>query len=334
MRFVVGVDGGGTKTAAAVVSDDLKEAGSAVAGPANYRSLGKATASQNIHDAVAQALKAANVSLDQIAAICFCLSGFDTELDLPVPQLAIELLGFTGATIFENDVVGALASVTAGESGIVAIAGTGSTALGQNARGDFWRVDGWDYVLGDAGSGYRIGLDAIHAAMQMLDGRRKPTRLLTKLAAFYAVDDALGMRRLADSGALGKLRIADFARHVAEAADEGDAVSQGILRQAADDIADAIAAIVTKLDMRDDTFPIGGVGSVFKSTEWIIEPLLQCLKTIAPHATFTEPRYTPETGAAIIAQKRLASDDLLSWTLGAGSRQIRRTLQISKLNLS
>jgi N-acetylglucosamine kinase-like BadF-type ATPase len=333
MRFVVGVDGGGTKTAAAVVGDDLKEVGSAVAGPSNYRSLGKATASQNIRDAVTQALKAAEVSLDQIAAICLCLSGFDTELDLPIPQFAIELLGFTGATIFENDVVGALASVTGGEPGIVAIAGTGSTALGQNARGDFWRADGWDYILGDAGSGYRIGLDAIHAAIQMLDGRRKPTGLLNKLAAFYGIDDALGMRRLADSGALGKLRVADFSKHVAESADEGDPVSQGILRQATNDIADSIAAIVAELGMRDDAFPIGGVGSVFKSSEWIIKPLLARLETIAPRATFTEPRFTPETGAAIVAQRRIAASDLQSWTLGGGVHHIRRTLQISKLNL-
>lgn len=334
MRFVVGVDGGGTKTAAAVVGDDQRAIGTAVAGPSNYRSVGMEAASQGIHEAVAQALRVAGVQLSQVAAICMCLSGFDTELDTPVPQRAVTLLGYTGEAIFENDVVGAWAGVTGGDPGVVAIAGTGATALGMNARGELWRADGWDYILGDAGSGYRIGLDGIHAAMRMLDGRQRPTtRLVSKLASFYGVDDALGMRRLADSGALGKLHIADFSRHVAEAAEEGDQVAQGILRQASSDIASDIEAIVTQLGMREDVFPVGAVGSVFKSSAWVLEPLRQRLAQIAPRATLAAPRYPPEVGAAIIAQRRLAAGDLSSWTLGGGKRHIERSFRVSQLPL-
>jgi N-acetylglucosamine kinase-like BadF-type ATPase len=178
----------------------------------------------NIAQAITHALAQSQVTMDELDAICLCLAGFDTDLDLPVPQRAIALLGFKGPVIFENDVVGAWAGVTGGEAGIVAIAGTGATALGMNARGEFWRTDGWDYVLGDAGSGYRIGLDGIHEAMKMLDGRRPPTLLAREMAECYGIDDASAMRRLADSGALGKLRIADFARHVSDAADAGDLV--------------------------------------------------------------------------------------------------------------
>jgi N-acetylglucosamine kinase-like BadF-type ATPase len=334
MRFVVGVDGGGTKTATAVVGDDLGVIGTAVAGPSNYRSVGMEAASQSIFEAVSNALRVADVSLEQVAAICMCLSGFDTDLDIPVPQRAVALLGFTGAAIFENDVVGAWAGVTGGDPGIVTIAGTGATALGMNARGEFWRTDGWDYILGDAGSGYRIGLEGIHEAMKMLDGRRPPSHLVQKLAKFYSVDDALAMRRLADSGGLGKLHIAEFSRHVSEAADEGDPVAQDILRRAADDIAMNIKAIVTQLDMRDDAFPIGAVGSVFKSFTHVLDPLRESIARIAPHATLTAPRYPPEVGAAIIAQRRLADGDLSSWTLGGGKRHIRRGFRVSQLSIT
>src|SRR5512146_2632918 len=115
MRFVVGVDGGGTKTAAAVVGDDLGVIGTGVAGPSNYRSVGMEASSQSIQEAVSHALRVAEVPLGQVEAICMCLSGFDTELDIPVPQRAVALLGFTGAAIFENDVVGAWAGVTGGD---------------------------------------------------------------------------------------------------------------------------------------------------------------------------------------------------------------------------
>jgi N-acetylglucosamine kinase-like BadF-type ATPase len=330
MRCVIGVDGGGTKTTAAVVGDDLRVLGVAVAGPSNYRSSDMEASSQNIVTAVTQALCSASIPLEHIAAMCLCLSGFDTELDLPVPQRAITLLEYCGAVILENDVVGALASATGGGPGIVAIAGTGATALGMNAEGKLWRVDGWDYILGDAGSGYCIGLAGIHEAMKMLDGRRQPTRLLDKLVRFYGVDGALAMRRLADSGGLGKLRIADFSRCVAEAADEDDLVAQTILGQAANEIANDIEAIVTQLAMEDDAFPIGIVGSVFKSSAWVLEPLRDAIRRIAPKAVLESPRHLPEVGAAIVAQNRLAVGDFSSWTLGGGARHIRRSIDISQ----
>ncbi|HKW23826.1 MAG TPA: BadF/BadG/BcrA/BcrD ATPase family protein [Ktedonobacterales bacterium] len=331
MRFVIGVDGGGTKTTAAVVGDDLCVLGAGTSGPSNYRSADRESSSRNIVDAATQALCVAQIPLERIDAICMCLAGFDTELDLPVPQCAITLLGYGGAVILENDVVGAWACATAGGPGIVAIAGTGATALGMNADGTFWRVDGWDYLLGDAGSGYRIGLAAIHEAMKMLDGRRQPTRLLDKLATFYGVDGALAMRRLADSGGLGKLRVAEFSRCVAEAADEGDHVAQDILRQAASEIANDIEAIVTQLAMKETAFPIGVVGSVFKSTSWVLDPLRMAIQCIAPQATLGAPRHPPEVGAAIVAQNRLADGDFSSWTLGTGARSIRRSVEISHL---
>src|SRR6476660_8496430 len=124
MRFVIGVDGGGTKTTAAVVGDDLCVLGAGTSGPSNYRSADRESSSRNIVDAATQALCVAQIPLERIDAICMCLAGFDTELDLPVPQCAIRLLGYGGAVILENDVVGAWACATAGGPGIVAIAGT------------------------------------------------------------------------------------------------------------------------------------------------------------------------------------------------------------------
>ena len=116
MRYVVGVDGGGTKTTAAVVSEQLGPVGSATTGPANHRSVGIEAAGMNIAEAIAGALRAAAVSLSDVAAICLCLAGFDTDLDLPVPHRAVRILGYDGVALFENDVVGAWAGAFDGDS--------------------------------------------------------------------------------------------------------------------------------------------------------------------------------------------------------------------------
>lgn len=334
MRYVIGVDGGGTKTNAAVVGDDLGVIGLGSGGPANSRSVGMEGASANIAQAITEALRAAEAPLRQVQAICMCMAGFDTDLDLPVPQRAMVLLHYTGVAIFENDVVGAWAGVTAGHPGLVVIAGTGATALGMNTRGDLWRTDGWDYILGDAGSGYQIGLAGIQAAMRMLDGRHEPTLLMRKLGEVFNVDNASAMRRLADSGPLGKLQIAGFARHVSEAAGEGDPVARDILTRAGHDLAENVAAIVERLNMREDEFPVGVVGSVFKSVPWVTAPFREQVRLAAPHAIFRAPLHTPEVGAAILGQRRLDDDDTGSWTLGTGHRTIRRSLTISATPIS
>jgi N-acetylglucosamine kinase-like BadF-type ATPase len=330
MRYVVGVDGGGTKTTAALVSEQLESAGSATTGPANHRSVGVEAASANIAHAIAEALRAAAVSLSDVAAICLCLAGFDTDLDLPVPQRAIRILGYDGVALWENDVVGAWAGATEVKPGIVVIAGTGSTALGMNERGQLWRTDGWDYILGDSGSGYAIGREGIRAAMKALDGRSATSVLTRELRDSYLVNDAEEMRRLVDSTSFGKFEIASFAPRVSAAADAGDVVARDILNQAGRDLAQQATAIIHQLDMEDTQFPLSTVGSVFKSVPWVTEPFQRAILQAAPHVLFRPPLYPPQIGAAILAWRRLESGDVGSWTLGTGSRHITRSKRIDE----
>ena len=330
MRYVVGVDGGGTKTTAAVVGDDLGPVGQATTGPANHRSVGIETAGMNIANAIRDALRGAEVTLDEVAGVCMCLSGFDTDLDLPVPQRAVRALGYEGPTIMENDVVGAWAGATAVQPGIVIIAGTGSTGLGMNAHGELWRTDGWDYILGDFGSGYAIGREAIRAAMKAMDGRATATLLTDKLGAAYGVRDAEAMRRLVDSTAFGKFEIAGFAMQVSEAAEAGDVKARDILASAGRELAEQAVAIIRQLNMAETEFPLATVGSVFKSTPWVTEPFRRAISQVAPHIHFQAPLHPPEIGAAILARRRLENGDLGSWTLGSGKRHIMRSLSIAE----
>jgi N-acetylglucosamine kinase-like BadF-type ATPase len=331
MGYVVGVDGGGSKTTAAVVGDGERVAGEATSGPANFRSVGLERASANIANSIRGAVQAAHLTLDDVDAICMCLAGFDTDLDLPVPQRASKILGYSGKTIYENDVVGAWAGATDATPGIVIIAGTGSTGLGMNQHGELWRTDGWDYLLGDAGSGYNIGEAGIRAAMRALDRRGPPTLLVRLLGQNYGVRNAEEMRRLVDSTQFGKFEVASFAVHVSHAADAGDSTAQHILHEAGELLADNAIAIIRTLDMGADAFPISTVGSVFKATEWVVKPFQQVIQPFAAHAEFVPPRHPPQVGAAIMARRRLAEGDVGSWTIGTGRRRIGRSATVEEV---
>jgi N-acetylglucosamine kinase-like BadF-type ATPase len=330
VQYVVGVDGGGTKTAAAVVAEDLSVASARTTGPSNGRSVGTDAASANIAEAIKQALDAAAATLDQVSAICLCLAGFDTELDLPVPQQAMRTLGYQGPAIFENDVVGAWAGAIGVRPGVVVIAGTGATALGMNEQGDLWRTDGWDYLLGDAGSGFNIGHAGIQMAMRALDGRLAPTRLAQKLGEAYGVQNAGEMRHLVDAGRFGKFEIARFATYVAAAADEGDLIARAILAQAGTDLGESATAIIRRLGMQGARFAISTVGGVFKSSAWVLPPFHQAIALMAPGASFQPAAHPPEVGAAALGWYRLTQGDLGSWTLGTGRRRIWRSLSVEE----
>ena len=330
MQYVVGVDGGGTKTAAAVVAEDLSVAAKVITGPSNGRSVGTEAASANIADAIAQALAAAATTLDQVGAICLCLAGFDTELDLPVPDQAMRTLGYHGPVIAENDVLGAWAGATQVRPGVVVIAGTGATALGMNEQGDFWRTDGWDYLLGDAGSGFNIGHVGIQMAMRALDGRLAPTRLAHHLGEAYGVQNAGEMRHLVDATHFGKFEIAKFATFVATAAEEGDAVAQAILTQAGVDLGASAAAIIRRLGMQSARFGVSTVGGVFKSEAWVLPPFQRALAQAAPGATLQPAAHPPEVGASALAWYRLKQNDLGSWTLGTGRQRIWRSVSVEE----
>jgi N-acetylglucosamine kinase-like BadF-type ATPase len=331
MRYFMGVDGGGTKTTATVIDDDLHTCGTATTGASNERSVGGAEASDHIAMAVRDALDQAGLQLEDIACICMCLSGFDTELDLHVPERAIRTLRFSGKIIVENDVVGAWAGATNAGAGVVTIAGTGATALGMNQHGDFWRTDGWDYVLGDSGSAYAIGLAGLRLAMKMLDGRLEPTLLLDRLHEAFGVHDGVGMRRIADSPQFGKREIAGFARQVSLAAEAGDQLARTLLSRAGEELAENVIAIVSILGMQHDEFPVCTVGGIFESVPWVTAPFQRAVRAVAPGALFTQPAHSPDVGAAILGRLRLDTGDAGSWTLGKGQRLIRRSRQVHEL---
>jgi N-acetylglucosamine kinase-like BadF-type ATPase len=199
-----------------------------------------------------------------------------------------------------------------------------------NGRGELWRTDGWDYILGDAGSGYYIGASGIRAAMKALDGRAGHTLLVRLLGETYGIRSAEAMRRLVDSTQFGKFEMAAFAIHVSAAADAGDATAQHILHDAGMQLAENAIAIIHKLEMSDGRFPLSTVGSVLQN-KWVAGPFQEAIGPYAPQATFVPPRHPPEVGAAIMTRRRLQSGDTGSWTIGTGQRRIRRSATVDEV---
>src|SRR5213078_4483038 len=98
-------------------------------------------------------------------------------------------IGHRSRVLVVNDALIALAAGAGDDPGIVIISGTGSIVYGRNERVEAARAGGWGHMIGDEGSGYWIGREALAAVMRAGDGRGPETGLTAAMLAHFQVDD-------------------------------------------------------------------------------------------------------------------------------------------------
>lgn len=259
--YVVGVDGGGTKTAAVLADGKGHLLGRGVAGPANYHVVGFSAACEAIEAAVNAAWADAGLSPQPLRGLCLGLAGAHRPEEKALFQDWARARHPSACVVVVNDVELVLAAGTPEGWGLALISGTGSIAFGRTSDGRTARADGWGHLLGDQGSGYAIGLAALRAVMCAYDGRGPATDL---------TDAILGVWRLATPSDLvprvygaphGKEEIAALARTVETVAERGDAVAARILATAGEELALAAWAVVQRLGLTGP-IPCALAGSV------------------------------------------------------------------------
>jgi N-acetylmuramic acid 6-phosphate etherase len=312
MALLLGVDGGATKTVAAVVNEIGEVLSVGTAGGANPLIWGDA-AFDNIRSACDAALTIAQTDWEEVAFAFIGMAGADepgssshrfaeTQLRsrLPVPFLV------------DNDGVIAHAGALAGEDGVVVVAGTGAIAIGI-AKGQRVRVDGMGHWFGDEGSATWITLQALRAAARAQDGRGKPTRLSEALPQALLLNSLRNAATLLANGDLTKTELAWAATVVAKVAEEGDEVAQTILRQAAQRLAESAVTALHRLQSLDtsspvprpSSLPISFTGGVFRLTAKMPQWFCEAVRQELPDAKISEPKLPPHLGAALLAARQL-----------------------------
>jgi N-acetylglucosamine kinase-like BadF-type ATPase len=301
--FVVGVDGGGTKTEA-LLSVVGKIAGRGVAGSSNYQKVGFADATHAIEVAVAGAFQDAGIAPSQAAAICLGLSGVDRAEDQRMWANWLAAFAPEARREVVNDCELGLAAGTPDDWGLAVVCGTGSICFGRNRAGDTARADGWGYILGDDGSGYSIGLAAMRAILCEYDGRGPATTLTRRVLEYWALDDPEGLLVKVYLDEAMPAEVASLATLVAEEAEAGDATAIDILRDAGSGIARTMAAVAHRLSLRE-TIPCALTGGVITKSSvmytFTLSSAAQRGLDLSPVTKVTRPA----EGAVNLAQRLL-----------------------------
>jgi glucosamine kinase len=296
-RWLMGIDGGGTKTLAAVLDVLGGRVHLAHGGPSNPDSAGVRSAGNALLASAAAAAQAAGIEPAQLDAAVLAIAGTDTEsVERHVHATAPQ------SWIVVNDVVGAWATATGAAPGLAVISGTGSNVFGVGSDGRCWRTGGWGHVLGDEGSGYWIGVRSLSAVLHDRDGSGPSTALSEAVLEFYEVGGVQELIALVYGKPLLKSEIAAFGAQTAQLARAGDEVACAIYRQAAEKLAAQVGTVVEHSGLQGE-FPVGLIGSAFKAGAVFVEPLEQRIRQVAPRAQISVVEIAPVAGALMLAAR-------------------------------
>ena len=236
MSLILGVDGGGTSCRAAIATLDGAILGAANTGPANV-ATDPAGAAANIVAAASEALRRAGHGDMPLSE----LSAFLGLAGLNVDTLAGELVGRLPFKTcrFATDADIAVQGALGDDDGMVAILGTGSAYIGRNG-GETLRAGGWGFVVGDLGSGARLGRALLQDTLLAYD-RIMPRSPLTRLIMSEFDDNPVKLVNFAQNEKPGGF--ARFAPMVFEYAERGDVVASALVRGAVAHVDAALAAV-------------------------------------------------------------------------------------------
>ncbi len=299
-RIFLGVDGGGTKTQAAICDETGLILGVGLGGASGIDSVGAAGALTGIGAAVAAARSQAGIIAAPFDGVFLGMAGVVAEADRDIVRGVANRLQLGDKVDVDHDIRISLAGGLAGRPGIALIAGTGSSCFGMNAAGTRWQAGGWGHLISDEGSSYWFGWNAIRLAAGACDGRWQTTLLEPVLRQLGIQDIADLHYRLYTQG-IGKAEIAAIAPLVMAAAATGDAMAQQLIRQGMHELAQMVAAVARNLGWAAAPCEVTLTGGLWRAGDTVLTPFRQALADLLPAARIVTPELPPVIGACVLA---------------------------------
>ena len=294
VQYYLGIDGGGTKTAFALVDACGTQLASLTLGASNPNDIGLDATCALLGDGIERVSR----GIDRATVSLFAgIAGAATGDNAARITAFLRTLGFARAEC-QSDLSLSLATCLGDSDGIAVIMGTGAVAMGR-CQGKLFRAGGYGYLLGDAGSGFALGQGAILSALQAEDGSGAPTLLRDMVAAECGKDRVLDA--LSDFYRGGKTEIARYAPLIFKAHAQGDAVATEILVRNVCAIAANVRALADR--MGKDELRVGLCGGLTAQSDVILPLLQDALSAHGRKYILSVAKAAPIQGALYLAQR-------------------------------
>jgi len=284
---ILGVEGGGTKTAWVLVERDgvdLRILNQGKLPPSNFRLV--------TPDRLRTILSELPKQIDRAGVF---LAGCALEDQPALSHICAEIWP-SAKIITGNDRDSGLAAALGRGEGIVVNAGSGSSVTGR--RGDkIEKAGGWGHILGDAGGGYFLVIQALRFILSEYDLHRGEVQFTAKILRALCLNNLDELVRWAQTA--DKMEIALLAPVVFEAAAGGDARVMEIIEEGARVLAEYTEAVASRLRLLAPKVVL--MGGLFHRDSIYTHAFRRRLKKNLPDARVATAERPPELGAAWLA---------------------------------
>jgi N-acetylglucosamine kinase-like BadF-type ATPase len=310
LRYYIGIDGGGTKTALCLGGAD----GSVL----RYSKTSGTSYMEHGVDEVVKTLKAAVRDLagepaageDAVAGIAMGLPCYgESEEGDAVLERAIREAFAPVPVYLTNDVEVGWAGSMALESGINIVAGTGSIAYGKDAAGKTARCGGWSEFFGDEGSCYWAGRKVMEFFSKQSDGR------MPRDALYEVVRRELNLKSDVDFIDLvnneyrnSRKQVASLQVFAEKAALAGSAAAKRIYEEAVEELCVLVAALKNRLDFNEAPWLVSYSGGLFKAKDFVLVPFTEKIEKLG--GKVVHPVFEPVEGALLLAFRHFCKEGL------------------------
>ena len=293
---VLGVEGGGTKTAWALVETVVPAGRDDPGWEFRILEQGKLQSS-NFRLTPPDRLRAILAELPkQIDCAGVFLAGCATAEDREaLRQICLEIWP-KAKIVTGSDRDSGLAAALDHCDGIVVNAGSGSSVTGR--RGDrIERAGGWGHILGDAGGGYSLSMQALRSILREHDLHRAEMDFTAKILHALSLNNFDELVRWVQ--AADKMEIATLAPVVFEGAAAGDARMMEIIEEGARVLCEYTEAVADRLHLLAPKVVL--IGGLFYRDSIYTHAFRRRLKKNLPDARVTRAERAPELGAVWLA---------------------------------
>lgn len=251
IKYLLGIDGGGTKTEFLLTDSDERKIRQIVLGTSNPVNIGTENCKSVLRQGIACICEALNYA--EISVFAGLAGSGSDDIKAEINRFLGEFR--FGAYSNGSDADSVLEAALKGKNGAAVIMGTGIVAFSRSG-GKLHRTGGRGYMIDKGGSGFCFGSDALNAAFERLDGRGGSKLILNLVEKKLGKNLENSVSEIYSGGAT---YVASFAPVIFDAYKQGDAEAERIIDRNAREAAKIITAARSNLDKKDKTVICGGL---------------------------------------------------------------------------
>lgn len=298
MSYILGVDGGNTKTIALVAQVDGRIIGAGRSGCSDiYGAASPEEAIVALEQAVQSALHEAEIQPASLTSAAFSLAGADWPEDFELLREAIEQRGFGRTRLVVNDALGALRAGSPNGLGVSVACGTGAAVGARAADGRFWHSSFWQFHHG----GGQLGFKTLEAICRAELGIDPPTKLIAHALESLGQPNVEAVLH-SIMGRKAKTSAKKLTRVLLDEASQGDLTAKQIVQEHGTALGDYALAAARQVGLEGTPFTLVLAGGVLRHPSHLLaDCIVERVRTKSPEVHPIYSRFEPVVGALFLA---------------------------------